>query len=64
MIYEDADDNLNGYVLITCGEEKGKLQVNMTYQGDPMLISYLLESAQKNLEQDDRELVWKMTDFS
>lgn len=36
------------YVLITCGEpsEDGKMQVEMTYEGDACLAAYLIESAQ------------------
>ncbi len=37
------------YVLITCKkhEEDGKLQVEMSYEGDPSLAAYLVESAQQ-----------------
>jgi hypothetical protein len=36
------------YVLITCEEpsEDGKMQVEMTYEGDACLAAYLIESAQ------------------
>ncbi len=36
------------YVLITCGppQEDGKMQVEMSYDGDESLAAYLLESAQ------------------
>jgi hypothetical protein len=36
------------YVLITCGKPSadGKMNVEMTYEGDPILASYLLENAQ------------------
>ncbi len=36
------------YVLITCGEPnpEGKMQVEMTYKGDPALAAFLLENAQ------------------
>ncbi len=36
------------YVLITCGQpsKDGKMQVELTYEGDPHLAAYLLESAQ------------------
>jgi hypothetical protein len=36
------------YVLITCGEpsEDGKMQVEMSYEGDQTLAAYLVESAQ------------------
>lgn len=40
--------NNSCYVLITCGEpsEDGKMEVEMTYEGDACLAAYLLESAQ------------------
>lgn len=40
------------YVLITCGEpsQDGKMQVEMTYQGDPLLAAYLVESAQQFID--------------
>lgn len=36
------------YVLITCEEPKedGRMQVEMTYEGDVCLAAYLVESAQ------------------
>ncbi len=36
------------YVLITCGAPSvdGKMEVEMTYQGDASLAAYLIESAQ------------------
>ena len=45
------DDNAC-YVLITCGEpsQDGKMQVEMTYQGDPVLAAYLVESAQQFID--------------
>lgn len=43
------------YILITCGKpsKDGKLSVEMTYEGDPMLASYLLESAQGFIDKDE-----------
>ncbi len=43
------------YIEITCGQpsEDGKLVVEMTYEGDPNLASYLLKSAQSFIEQDE-----------
>ena len=40
------------YVLITCGEpsKDGKMQVEMTYEGDPILAAYLVESAQQFID--------------
>ncbi|MBS0616181.1 MAG: hypothetical protein JSR58_06490 [Verrucomicrobia bacterium] len=42
------------YVLITCGRpaKDGKMQVEMTYQGDPTLAAYLVESAHNLIESD------------
>ena len=36
------------YILITAGQPTadGKISVEMTYEGDPLLASYLLENAQ------------------
>lgn len=36
------------YVLITCDEpnKQGDMQVEMTYEGDPVLASYLIQKAQ------------------
>lgn len=43
------------YVLITCSEptDDGKMQVELTYEGDPHLASYLLESAQGFIEYEE-----------
>lgn len=43
------------YILITCGQPgaDGKLSVEMTYEGDPSLASYLLESAQGFIDQEE-----------
>lgn len=40
------------YVLITCREptEDGKMEVEMTYEGDASLAAYLIESAQGFIE--------------
>jgi hypothetical protein len=45
---EEKSDKEICYVLIKCKEpnEKGDMQVEMTYEGDPILASYLIESAQ------------------
>ncbi len=41
-----ADENAC-YVLITCGKpaKDGKMQVEMTYEGDSSLAAFLIESA-------------------
>jgi hypothetical protein len=43
------------YILITCGKPApdGKMSVEMTYEGDPTLASYLLENAQGFMDQDE-----------
>ena len=40
------------YVLVACSSPSndGEMKVEMTYEGDPVIASYLLESAQQNLE--------------
>lgn len=40
------------YVLITCGEvnKKGEMEVEMTYEGDKYLVSYMLENARELME--------------
>lgn len=37
------------YVLITCSSpsKEGKMHVEMTYEGDPLLAAYLIENAQE-----------------
>jgi hypothetical protein len=48
------------YVLITCTEpsEDGDMNVEMTYEGDPVLAAYLLERAQMFVdEEEDEEVV-------
>ena len=44
-------------VVITCGQPSadGKMSVEMTYEGDPLLASYLLENAQRFIDQDEEE---------
>lgn len=46
------------YVLITCGEpsEDGEMPVEMTYQGEETLVSYLLQGAQLHIEQEEEEM--------
>lgn len=43
------------YVLITCGKPAadGKMSVEMTYEGDPTLASYLLENAQGFIDPEE-----------
>ena len=45
------------YVLITCNhpDEKGSMQVEMTYEGDACLAAMLIENAQSYLQDDAQE---------
>jgi hypothetical protein len=47
------------FVLITCSEpsEDGKMQVEMTYEGDPSLAAYLIESAYGLIENQNEALI-------
>lgn len=52
-------DKCSCYVLITCDEPSGDgdMQVEMTYEGDEALVSYLVKNAQNFFkEQDTQEL--------
>ena len=44
-----------GYVLITCGHpnEEGKMEVDFSFDGDPLIVSYLMESAQNILDENE-----------
>lgn len=41
------------FVLVTCSEpdKEGHMEVEMNYEGDSMLAAYLLQSAQKCLDE-------------
>ena len=47
-------ENNSCYVLITCSEasKDGKMKVEMSYGGDPVLAAYLVESAQNIIDTD------------
>ena len=47
------------YVLITCGhpDRQGRMDVEMVYEGDPTLASYILRGAQNYIEEHDETLV-------
>ena len=53
-VKKELGENNACYVLITCGHpsQDGKMQVEMTYQGDPTLAAYLVESAQNLIDTD------------
>jgi hypothetical protein len=46
------------FVLISCGEPtpEGKIEVEMTYEGDDALAAYLIESAQNFIEEPQNDL--------
>ena len=52
-ITKQLAENNACYVIITCGEpsEDGKMEVEMTYEGDEVLAAYLIESAQGFIDQ-------------
>lgn len=52
-IKEKLAKNHACYVLITCDSPKkdGKMNVEMSYEGDPVLAAYLLQGAQTYLEE-------------
>lgn len=51
---KELSENNSCYVLITCGEpsKDGKMKVEMSYGGDPILAAYLVESAQNIIDTD------------
>ena len=55
-ITQELSQNNQCYVLITCGEpsQDGQMVVKMTYEGDPILAAYLVESASAII---DREVI-------
>ena len=56
-LQEVLDNDPSCFVLITCGQpsEDGQMQVEMTYQGDATLASYLIQGAQSFIDQEDDE---------
>ena len=47
-ISKSIDRDVSCYVLITCTQpnKKGLMEVDLTYEGDKVLASYLIKSAQ------------------
>jgi hypothetical protein len=47
-----------GYVLVTClpPTTEGNMQIEMSYEGDPMLACYLMEGAQGYLDEEDQQV--------
>ena len=56
-LQEVLEKNPSCYVLITCGQpsDDGQMQVEMTYQGDAALASYLLEGAQYYMDKEEAQ---------
>lgn len=54
-LLEELASQYECYVLITCDKTggDGKMQVEMSYDGDPTLAAYLLEGAQSFLEEEE-----------
>lgn len=50
---EEVD--LSCYVTISCGKPslEGNMEVQMSYEGDPILVRYLLETGLQSLEDSD-----------
>lgn len=47
-------ENDEVFIKIICAPlEDGKIQVEMTYEGDPFMLSYILKKAQEQFEQND-----------
>lgn len=53
-INRTLSENHACYVLITCGEpsQDGQMKIEFNYKGDPLLASYLVESAQNIIDKD------------
>jgi len=58
-VHEDYKELLDGkhagYVLITCDDfdKRGEMEVQMSYEGDPSLISYLLKGAKSFVDKEN-----------
>lgn len=57
IITETLAESHACYVLITCGEPStnGKMDVQMTYEGDTSLAGLLIEKAQQIIEERQEE---------
>lgn len=55
MLRASLDKDYLGYVLITCEKpsEEGKMEVEFSYGGEAALASFLVDSAQVYLEEQD-----------
>lgn len=56
-IREKLSKNYACYVLVTCDSpgDEGKMNVELSYEGDPVLASFLLQGAQEYFEQNEAE---------
>lgn len=54
-IIQELEKNNYCYVLITCSKisKDGKMKVEMDYEGDACLASYLLQTAQCHIDEKD-----------
>jgi hypothetical protein len=48
-----------GFVLVTCKLplHDGQMEVEMSYEGDPILAAYLLDGAKQSLEGEEQEML-------
>ncbi len=53
------------FILITCDNETkdGNMNVNMSYEGDPVLASYLLEGAKSRIDSELESEVTESQDY-
>lgn len=57
-IKETLAKNHDCYVLITCDgpTEQGQMQIEMTYEGDATVASYMLQGAQSYMNEQEEKL--------
>ena len=48
-----------GFVLVTCKPplHDGQMEVEMSYEGDPILAAYLLDGARVSLDDEEEEIL-------
>ncbi len=53
------------FILITCDNETkdGNMNVNMSYEGDPALASYLLEGAKAGIDSEFESEITESKDY-
>lgn len=54
-VRKKLSDQTACYVLITCGEpsESGEMNVELSYDGDPVLAEYLIQGAQNYFDSSE-----------